>query len=162
MSQVKEKLKNAFLKAIEQAEKGQIGLATLSNLYDEVLLIVDGYMWFPKVERDETARARAQKGSDALDEFLKSKKWNSLSEIAETREVNVRKNNKICLDLVDVQGLVYDAISDFRDIQEKKFWAWQKQLEELWRKKPTHFTYMCKHCHERIRFIEKLEELLKL
>lgn len=57
--------------------------------------------------------------STAIGKLLKSKKWNNIEEIAEEIDVNVRKNGKIVLDIVNIQGLVYTAIDEFSEVVEK-------------------------------------------
>ena len=60
-------------------------------------------------------------GTNLKHNLLMKTKWNSIGNIAEELEINVRPNLKICVDIVEIQQIVGDAIDDFLEDYEKEF-----------------------------------------
>jgi predicted DNA-binding antitoxin AbrB/MazE fold protein len=58
--------------------------------------------------------------AEAQRELLMSEKWNRLSKIAEELDVCVTRNDKICLDIVEVQSLISSVTDDLFEILQRK------------------------------------------
>lgn len=53
--------------------------------------------------------------NEAKHKLLMETEWNDLASIGDKAEVAVRKSGKICIDLVDAQQIIGEAIDHYRE-----------------------------------------------
>lgn len=54
--------------------------------------------------------------SEAKHRLLMESEWNDLASIGDKVDIGVRKTGKICIDIVEAQGIIGDVIDRFREI----------------------------------------------
>lgn len=68
--------------------------------------------------------------------LLMKPKWNNLAQICEDLELYVRKDGKVCLDIVDLQGIIGEAIREVEDDVVAVLSPFLSKLETLKQKRP--------------------------